>query len=84
MGYPREKYTVSAILTEEIGANHGREQLNCCHLQRKDGILYAYPIRSKSGLITTLANADGYFCIPRDCEGLKKGSEIQVTICIGE
>ena len=84
MGFKRQSYTVSAVLTEEIGANHGREQFNFCHLERKEGLLYARPIRSKSGLITTLANADGFFKIGRDCEGLKKGSEIQVTICIGE
>lgn len=40
--------------------------------------LMAYPIRSKSGLITTLAGADGFFCIDRDCEGLPEGAEIQV------
>ena len=83
-GHVRPSFTVPAILTEEIGANHGREQFNFCHLERKDGVLYARPIRSKSGLITTLANADGFFKIARDCEGLKRGSEIQVTICIGD
>ena len=45
--------------------------------------VYARPIRGKSGLITTLAGADGYFCIDRDCEGLPQGAEIQVTITGG-
>ena len=54
-----------------------------CRLERKDGQLYAYPIRGKSGLITTLAGADGYFCIDRDCEGLPRFAEIQVTITQG-
>ena len=40
-------------------------------------------IRGKSGLITTLAGADGYFCISRDCEGIPQGAEIQVTILSG-
>ena len=31
----------------------------------------------------TLAGADGYFCIDRDCEGLPRGAEIQVTISQG-
>lgn len=76
-------YTVTARVTESISANHGRAQYHCCRLTKKDGQLYAQPIRGKSGLITTLAGADGYFCIDRDCEGLPQDAEIQVTITGG-
>lgn len=76
-------YTVTARVTESISANHGRAQYHCCRLTKKDGQLYAQPIRGKSGLITTLAGADGYFCIDRDCEGLPQNAEIQVTITGG-
>jgi len=74
------EYTITAKLSESISANHGRAQYHCCRLERKDGELYAHPIRGKSGLITTLAGADGYFCIERDCEGLPRGAEIQVRV----
>jgi molybdopterin molybdotransferase len=84
MGRTMTQYTVSAVLDESMGANHGRAQYSCCHLYWKDDQLLARPIRSKSGLITTLAGSDGYFCIERDCEGLPKGAPIQVTICSGE
>lgn len=77
-------YTVTAKVTESISANHGRAQYHCCRLSRKGAQVYAEPIRGKSGLITTLAGADGYFCIDRDCEGLPKNAEIQVTVCSGE
>ena len=83
-GRKQEHYTTTAKLTESISANHGRAQYHCCRLERKDGQLYACPIRGKSGLITTLAGADGYFCISRDCEGLPKFAEIQVTITQGD
>ena len=83
-GSSRESYTVTAKLTESVSANHGRAQYHCCRLERKDGTLYAYPIRGKSGLITTLAGADGYFCIDRDCEGLPRYADVQVTVSIGE
>lgn len=76
-------YTVTAKVTESISANHGRAQYHCCRLTKMDGQLYAQPIRGKSGLITTLAGADGYFCIDRDCEGLPQDAEIQVTITGG-
>ena len=83
-GRNQEVYTTTARVTESIGANHGRAQYQCCRLERKDGQLYASPIRGKSGLITTLAGADGYFCIDRDCEGLPKHAEIQVTVTMGD
>lgn len=78
------QYTVSAVLAESISANQGRAQYQCCHLQHSGNKVIAYPIRSKSGLITTLAGADGYFCIERDCEGLPQGAEIQVVVSIGD
>ncbi len=77
-------FTVTAKVTESISANHGRAQYHCCRLIPRDGEVWAEPIRGKSGLITTLAGADGYFCIDRDCEGLPKNAEIQVTVCSGE
>ena len=83
-GRKQEIYTTTAKITENIGANHGRAQYQCCRLERKNGELYATPIRGKSGLITTLAGTDGYFCINRDCEGLPKFAEIQVTISQGD
>ena len=79
-GRREERYTVTAELTESVGANHGRAQVNVCRLERAEGRLLAHPIRSKSGLITQLAGADGYFIIDRDCEGLPKGAAVQVTV----
>ena len=76
-------YTVSAQLTESVNANHGRAEYCCCRLLKHGGQLLAQPIRGKSGLITTLAGADGYFCISRDCEGLPQGVQVQVTIISG-
>lgn len=84
MGRDMSEYTVTAVLTESVGANHGRAQYNCCRLEQADGKLLAHPIRSKSGLITSLAGTDGFFCIDRDCEGLPQGAEIQVRVCTGD
>ena len=84
MGRDMTAYTVTARITENISANHGRAQYHCCRLERRDGVLWASPIRGKSGLITTLAGAEGYFAISRDCEGLPQGAEIQVTVSSGD
>ena len=71
---------VTARLAESVGANHGRAQYTGVLLRAEGKNLWAEPIRSKSGLITALAGADGYFCIPRDCEGAPAGLEVSVTI----
>lgn len=80
----QENYTVTAKISENVSANHGRAQYHCVRLEKREDTLIAHPIRGKSGLITTLAGADGYFCISRDCEGLPQGAEIQVTVSSGE
>ena len=80
-GRIEENYTVTAKVSESVSANHGRAQYHCCRLERQGEELIARPIRSKSGLITMLAGAEGFFCIDRDCEGLAQGAEVQVTIC---
>ena len=77
-GRTLRSHPVRAVLTENLGANHGRAQINACTLSEEDGTLLAAPIRSKSGLITQLAEADGYLLIDRDCEGLPKGAPVDV------
>ena len=73
-----QNYPVRASLSESLNANHGRMQISACRLEEKDGDLKAVPIRSKSGLITQLAGADGYLVIDRDCEGLARDAEVEV------
>lgn len=67
-----------ARLTEAVSADHGRAELLAVRLSREEGRLCAHPIRTKSGLISSLAGSDGYLMIPRDCEGLPKGAEVDV------
>ena len=70
--------TVSAQISEAVSANHGRAQYMGVTLSEKEGRTIASPVHTKSGLITSLAGTDGFFCIDRDCEGLSAGSEIQI------
>ena len=69
---------VTAVLDENISANHGRAEYVSVQLYEKEGVLTAHPVRSKSGLICSLASADGWFSIDKDCEGLPSGSIIKV------
>ena len=76
-----EKITyVKAKLTEAVSANHGRAQYSGVRLEKRDDVLYAIPVRTKSGLISSLAGCDGYFCIERDSEGCAKDDEITVYL----
>ncbi len=72
--------TLTARITESVSANHGRAQYGGVSLYRENGVWYAQPIRSKSGLISSLCSADGFFCIPRDSEGVAAGDEIEVIL----
>jgi molybdopterin molybdotransferase len=80
MGRELKQMTVSARLTEAISANHGRAEYMGVHLETRQGEYFARPIHGKSGLITTLAAADGYLSISRDCEGLAKDTIVPITI----
>lgn len=73
-----QSYPVRAAISESLNANHGRMQINACRLAFSEGRLAAFPIRSKSGLITQLAGTDGFLMIDRDCEGLPKGAETEI------
>ncbi|MBO4677999.1 MAG: molybdopterin molybdotransferase MoeA [Oscillospiraceae bacterium] len=78
MGRSEERHPTSAVLTDPVSANHGRAQYMGVTLNRRGDTLYASPVRSKSGLITALAGTDGWFCIPRDREGVPAGEIIEV------
>ena len=71
-------FPVRAELSESLNANHGRMQITACRLEETDSGRKAIPIRSKSGLITQLAGADGYLVIDRDCEGLPRDAAVDV------
>ena len=68
--------TFSARLTCAVPSNHGREELVAVLLTGEE----AEPVANKSGLITTLAHADGYFSVPRDAEGLPQDARVDVVL----
>lgn len=72
--------TVSARLARTVPANHGRAQYTGVTLEERADGLWAAPIWGKSGLITTLAGADGFFCVPRDREGVPAGEVVEVSL----
>jgi len=72
----QKRKTTKVKLSEAISSNHGREEYIAVKIDEEGT---AHPVKGKSGLISNLADADGYICIPGDTEGLKKGAEIILT-----
>lgn len=66
---------VQATLTRAVSSNHGREEVVLVRLEEGR----ATPVPSKSGLISKVSRANGYFLIPRDQEGLASGQQINVV-----
>ncbi len=80
MGCNDKQYPVIARLGEAVSSNHGRAEYIAVVLEPSGENVTAHPIHGKSGLITSLSGSDGYICIPRDCEGLPKGSAVSVML----
>ena len=71
---------ISARLGEAVPANQGRTVYIGVSLKRSEDGTVAMPVQSKSGLVSSLAGSDGFICVSRDCEGLAKGSEVEVFL----
>jgi molybdopterin molybdotransferase len=72
--------TVSATLAANIASTTGREDSVPVRLFERDATLYADPIFGKSNLIYTLVNADGLVHIPLNSNGLRMGTQVEVTL----
>jgi len=69
-----------AILTRNIPSSGGREDYVRVRLKKDGKRLKAIPIFGKSGLISTLVEADGLVRIDMNTEGLYEGDEIDVML----
>lgn len=75
-GSEASEIVMEAKLTRAVASNHGREEFILVNL--KAGM--AEPVPSKSGLISTVSKANGYFVIPRETEGLSAGTPVTVHL----
>jgi molybdopterin molybdotransferase len=73
---------VQARLTRRIASATGRTDYLRVRLERRDGALWAAPVLGKSGLISTMAAADGLAVIPEAVEGIEAGEEVAVEVLV--
>ncbi len=71
---------VQAELDRNVESVSGRDDYIRVKLHKKDGRLFAEPVFGKSGLISTLVEADGLVKINRNTEGLYKGQTVPVML----
>jgi molybdopterin molybdotransferase len=69
---------IPATLSRNIESASGRDDFIRVRLIQKDGKWIAEPIFGKSGLISTLVEADGLLRIDRNTEGLYQGQQVEV------
>lgn len=72
--------SVTAYLHRNINSAAGRRDLVRVQLQKKDDTLLAVPVLGKSGSISTLSRAHGYFLIDESSQGANENSEIEVFL----
>jgi molybdopterin molybdotransferase len=72
----RLRQIVSAVLSHNIPSARGREDY--VRVSLSDGV--ATPLFGKSGLLNTLVRSSGVIRIPAGCEGLEKGSPVEVLL----
>ncbi len=74
LGRNEKQFAQQLKLTENISSNHGREDYVCVKINGEE----AQPVYGKSGILSTLCEADGYIVIERNREGLVKGDCVEV------
>ena len=72
--------TIDALLENNVFSDAGREEYIRVLLKNKNNQLWAVPVLGKSGMISSLAKADGYITVRLNQEGLYQGQKVTVTL----
>jgi molybdopterin molybdotransferase len=75
-----QRHSVEAELDRNIESASGREDYIRVKLSGEEGRLVAKPILGKSGLISTMVEADGMITIDMHTEGLYRGDKVTVKL----
>lgn len=72
--------SVSAKLGRNINSAAGRKDIVRVRLHQEDETLTADPVMGKSGAISTLSGADGYFIIDEESQGVTRDTIVEVYL----
>lgn len=78
----RQKFypAVNAVLTRNIASRSGQTDFVRVRIEEEAGRILAVPVFGRSGMLRTLADADGFIIIRPEIEGLEAGTEVQVFL----
>jgi molybdopterin molybdotransferase len=71
---------VRAVLTASVHSVQGREEYVRVKIEDARGKISAQPVFGKSGMLTTLVKADGFFVLPIHAEGIPAGEIVDVVL----
>ncbi len=77
---PSPNPSVIATLTRNINSASGRRDLIRVHLEHDNDKWLAHPVLGKSGSITTISRAHGFFLIEENSQGTSENSEVEVYL----
>lgn len=77
---PFTRPNCEAVLSRNVASKEGRKDFVRVMLKREGLELHATPILSKSGIISAMVKAHGFFIIDEGCEGLYKGDVVKVQL----
>ena len=69
-----------AILASSVHSTHGREEYVRVTLERRGDEWLARPVFGKSGMLSSLVRADGFFIVPVHAEGVAGGESVTVYL----
>ncbi len=75
MNMPADKPKKSGSLAVNIPSNHGREEFLCVKFNENNEVV---PLHTKSGIVSVLSEAEGFIRIPRNAEGMFKGTAVEI------
>jgi molybdopterin molybdotransferase len=78
VGGQKREHRMKARLSRNVASRQGRIDFIRVQLRLEKDRLWADPVLGKSGLISTMVNADGLVEIDINTEGLDKGAEVEV------
>ncbi len=71
---------VRAVLAASVHSAQGREEYVRVKIEDNQGQLRARPVFGKSGMLSTLVKADGFFVVPIHTEGIPAGETVDVIL----
>ena len=76
----KEKLAIPAVMTSNVPGAPGKTTCQMVKLVAENGGYTAVPVFGKSGLMSTLTQADGYIEVGMNQEGIKTGEMVYVHL----